>query len=264
MLCVQYANLFVRISHAHSSNETGPRPDADRKFLVTGMIGSEVIDGPESSGMEGGESGTYHPGSRPDDRPGLWRTNLREFFGVIGFTLVLAVLIKTFLVQAFFIPSPSMLPTLEIDDRVLVSKIAYSFNGPKTGDVIVFDSPFVPEPPRTTLWERGVRNVLESVGVGTSTVEDLIKRVVAVGGDRLEIRDNRVLVNGMVLDEPYLVAGYRMRDVDPFYVPDGHLWVMGDNRDNSQDSRRFGAIPVEDVVGRAFVLIWPPSRWDAL
>ena len=189
---------------------------------------------------------------------------MRELPGVLLLALVLAVVIKTFLLQAFFIPSPSMLPTLEIDDRVLVSKIAYRFNGPQVGDVIVFDSPFSTDSSQDPLWVRATRNVLEAVGVRTARVEDLIKRVIAVGGDRLEIRDNRVIVNGIPLDEPYLTAGYRMRDLSPFYVPADHVWVMGDNRDNSQDSRRFGPVPLEDVVGRAFVRIWPLTRWEGL
>ena len=197
------------------------------------------------------------------DRPRVGRF-LRELPGVLLLALVLAVVIKTFLLQAFFIPSPSMLPTLEIDDRVLVSKIAYRFNGPQAGDVIVFDSPFSTDSSRDPLWVRATRNVLEAVGVRTARVEDLIKRVIAVGGDRLEIRDNRVIVNGIPLDEPYLTAGYRMRDLSPVYVPADHVWVMGDNRDNSQDSRRFGPVPLVDVVGRAFVRIWPLTRWEGL
>lgn len=204
-----------------------------------------------------------------DPRPaggdrGTWPRFLRELPGVIIVALLLAILIKTFLVQAFFIPSPSMLPTLEIDDRVMVSKLAYRFHGPEQGDLIVFDSPLLTAERPETMWERVVRNVVESVGVRTARVEDLIKRVVAVGGDRLEIRNNQVWVNGNALDESYLEPGYYMNDLAPLYVPVDHLWVMGDNRDNSQDSRRFGAIEMDDVIGRAFVRIWPIPRWDRL
>ena len=197
-------------------------------------------------------------GNRP------WRRFVRELPGVIFVALVLAILIKTFLVQAFFIPSPSMLPTLEIDDRVLVSKLAYRFHGPEHGDLVVFDSPLLTGEPPETLWERVARNVLEGVGVRTGRVEDLIKRVIAVGGDRLEIRNNQVRVNGFAIDEPYLEPGYYMNDLAPLYVPDGHVWVMGDNRDNSQDSRRFGPVSMDAVIGRAFVRIWPVPRWDGL
>ena len=179
--------------------------------------------------------------------------------------LVVAVLVKVFLVQAFFIPSESMTPTLEIDDRVLVSRVAHLLDGPERGEVIVFDMPMEyedawPEP----IWESMVRHVVEAVGIRVARVEDLIKRVIAVGGDRLEVRDNRVIVNGLVLDEPYVLPGARMADRGPIYIPDGHVWVMGDNRDNSRDSRTFGPVPVDTIVGRAFVRFWPLSRLDGL
>ena len=193
-----------------------------------------------------------------------WARFLRELPGVLVLALVLAVLLKTFLVQAFFIPSPSMIPTLEVDDRVLVSKIAYRFSDPVRGDVIVFDSPFVTQNRPESFGQKVMRNVLEAIGIRAADVQDLIKRVVAVGGDRLEIRDNQVLVNGAALDEPYAAPGYRMRDIAPIYVPDGHVWVMGDNRNNSQDSRRFGPVSTDSVVGRAFVRIWPADRWGGL
>ena len=221
------------------------RPSADSE------AGVDVLDGPH--GDAGGRSNR-----------GPWSRFFRELPGVIILALALAILIKTFLVQAFFIPSPSMLPTLEIDDRVLVSKLAYRFHGPEQGDLIVFDSPFLSDERQGTLWERAVRNVVEAVGVRTGRVEDLIKRVIAVGGDRLAIRNNQVWVNDMALDEPYLEPGHYMNDLDPRYLPAGHVWVMGDNRDNSQDSRRFGPVPVDDVIGRAFVRIWPVPRWDRL
>ena len=203
-----------------------------------------------------------HSGRRT--RPGGWTRFLRELPGVLLMALLLAVLIKTFLLQAFFIPSPSMIPTLEIDDRVLVSKIAYRFNGPEQGDVIVFDSPLIADDPQESFPQKVTRNVLEAVGIRTTYVEDLIKRVIAVGGDRLEIRNNQVFVNGVPSDEPYLAPGFKMRDRAPVYIPTDHVWVMGDNRNNSQDSRRFGPVPMDEVVGRAFVRIWPLSRWEGL
>ena len=202
--------------------------------------------------------------SEPPEHAGLWPRFLRELPGVLLLSIVLAVLLKTFLVQAFFIPSPSMVPTLAVDDRVLVSKIAYSFGGPQRGDVIVFDSPYLSDERSESLLEAAARNIREAFGVRTANIEDLIKRVVAVGGDRLEISGNRLILNGLPLDEPYLEPGAAMEDMAPFYIPDGHVWVMGDNRNNSQDSRRFGSIPAEEVVGRAFVRIWPPSRWAGL
>lgn len=178
--------------------------------------------------------------------------------------LLVAIFIKVFLVQAFFIPSESMIPTLEIDDRVLVSRIAYLFDGPDRGEVIVFDMPMEYEDPPEPIWESMVRHVVEAVGIRVARVEDLIKRVIAVGGDRLEVRNNRVIVNGLVLDEPYVPPGARMADLGPTYIPDGHVWVMGDNRENSRDSRSFGPVPVDTIVGRAFTRFWPLSRLDGL
>ena len=86
----------------------------------------------------------------------------------------------------------------------------------------------------------------------------------AVGGDTVEIRDNELLVNGVAVSEPYLASGATMPDMDVTEVPEDHVWVMGDNRNRSQDSRRFGAIPVKDVIGRAFVIVWPFDRWGGL
>ena len=171
--------------------------------------------------------------------------------------LVVAVVIKTFLIQAFFIPSGSMEPTLEVDDRVLVNKLAYTFGEPGPGDVIVFDSPFGTDEPDESLVDKVTRNVAEALGLRTADAADLIKRIVAVGGDIVEIHDSQVFVNGVALDEPYVAQASSMPDMDSVEIPLGHVWVMGDNRNRSQDSRRFGAIPVDDVIGRAFVRVWP-------
>lgn len=179
--------------------------------------------------------------------------------------LVVAVIIKTFLFQAFFIPSGSMIPTLEISDRVLVNKLAYEFGGePRRGDVVVFDSPFASDDVQESLVQKVTRNVAEALGMHTGSSEDLIKRVIAVGGDTIEIADNQVLVNGVRLDEPYLAPTATMPDFGPEVVPEGHVFVMGDNRSRSQDSRRFGPIPQEDIIGRAFVRVWPVDRWGGL
>lgn len=178
--------------------------------------------------------------------------------------LVVAVLIKTFLVQAFWIPSGSMIHTLEINDRVLVNKLSYLFGDPERGDVVVFDPPFGVEDDSEPLLQAIVRNVAESLGLQTPDVEDLIKRIVAVGGEELEIRDNRVLVDGTPLDEPYLDDSVFMPDYGPVEVPIGTVFVMGDNRSRSQDSRRFGPIATDSIVGRAFVRVWPFDRWGGL
>lgn len=199
---------------------------------------------------------------------------------LVGIALVLALLIKTFLVQAFSIPSNSMQNTLQIGDRVLVDKLTPWFGSePKHGEVVVFHDPggwlsesAVPEP---SGFGGAVQEALSFVGLMPSAAEqDLIKRVIAVGGDTVECkRGGSVKVNGKALDEPYLFPQSTPCDDQPFgplKVPEGRLWVMGDNRQDSLDSRFHqkleggGSIPVDQVVGRAIVVAWPPTRWSAL
>ena len=198
-------------------------------------------------------------GEKSDATRAFWK----ELPVLIVVALVVAVLIKTFLVQAFFIPSASMRDTLLEGDRVMVNKLAYRFGDVSPGDVIVFDSPLQEEGDGENLLGAIVRNVGEALGLSTPDTA-LIKRVIGVGGDTIEIRDNAVLVNGRQIDEPYLSASVRMADYGPFEVPAGHVFVMGDNRNQSEDSRRFGPVPESDVIGQAFVRVWPPSRWGGL
>lgn len=184
-----------------------------------------------------------------------------EFPLLIGAALLIAVLIKTFLFQAFWIPSSSMEDTLLIYDRVLVSKLAYEFSDISHLDVIVFDDPRSGfEQPDEDAFARAIRNLKESVGLATPQSE-FIKRVIGLPGDVVEGRDGGVFVNDVRLDEPYLKQpDLPIRPFGPVEIPYDMLFVMGDNRRASQDSRFFGPIPVEDVVGKAFVIIWPISR----
>ena len=182
---------------------------------------------------------------------------LKELPILIILALGLALLIKTFLVQAFYIPSPSMEPTLIPGDRVLVNKVGLDFHEPNRGDIVVFENPnFEREPQgalgRLTSW------LVEGLGFAQAPEEDFIKRVIGLPGETVEGKDGKVFVNGVALDEPYVNA--RTSDFDPVTIPEGKIWVMGDNRANSSDSRVFGAIELDSVVGRAFVKIWPPSR----
>jgi len=172
---------------------------------------------------------------------------------------VIAVVIKTFLIQPFWIPSESMLPTIEINDRVMVNKLAYKWGEPQRGDVVVFRDPREAEI-EESLPEAVIRSVLEAVGVRTRGRDDLIKRVIGLPGESIEIRDHQITVNGVPLDEPYL-DDIEMLDEGPFLVPLGEVFVMGDNRNASFDSRRFGPIPLDDLVGQAFVTIWPLSHF---
>lgn len=169
----------------------------------------------------------------------LTRTIL-EWVAVIGGGVVIALVIEAFLIQAFWIPSPSMVPTLDVGDRVLVNKLSYRFGDVHRGDVIVFERP-------------------EGVG-GDESIKDLIKRVVAVGGDTIEARNGLVYVNGERVDESdYLEPGTPTDDLEETKVPEGHVFVMGDNRTNSQDSREFGPVPEDTIIGRAFIRVLPLS-----
>lgn len=201
-------------------------------------------------------------------KPRRKRSFWRELPVLILIAFGAALLIKTFILQAFFIPSASMMPTLREGDRVLVEKVSYLFGEPGRGDVVVFERD-LPGLTGSDAEDEGVltdiRNAFrELFGFPTGTSEDYIKRVIGVEGDTVTGRDGDVYVNGERLDEPYLVDKVRTFPFEPFEVPDGMLFVMGDNREASDDSRNFGPIPADTVVGRAFVVLWPPSDFSGL
>lgn len=189
----------------------------------------------------------------------------RELPVLIVIAFAIALIIKTFLLQAFYIPSASMEPTLLIGDRVLVEKVSYRFSGPDRGDVVVFEKDFTEvvdpnAPSQNDPFYVDIGNAFKSLfGFPTGSSQDFIKRVIAVGGDTVEGRDGRVIVNGQPVDESYLPQGVTTSDFGPVEVPRGEIFVMGDNRGNSDDSRNFGPVGEDKVVGRAFVLIWPPA-----
>lgn len=183
---------------------------------------------------------------------------------LIVVAVAIAVLIKTFLVQPFYIPSDSMIPTIEVNDRVMVSKLSYQFGEPQRGDIVVFISPFNDAIDRETFFEAVVRHVVESVGIRTASTDDLIKRVVAIGGDEVQIREGKLFVNGTEVDEPYLLEQEVMPEFGPVVVPADSVFVMGDNRLVSYDSRRFGAIPHDRLLGEAVLRIWPLDRLGAV
>ncbi|GAB2759592.1 signal peptidase I [Streptomyces bullii] len=207
------------------------------------------------------------------------RSFWKELPILIGIALVLALLIKTFLVQAFSIPSDSMQNTLQEGDRVLVDKLTPWFGSePERGEVVVFHDPSNWLAGEPTADPNAVQKVLSWIGLMPSAEEkDLIKRVVGVGGDTVECKGTGPLtVNGKALNEPYVYPGNTPCTVDDqggqfkVKVPKGYIWVMGDHRQNSRDSRynqsdkNHGMVPVKDVVGRAIVIAWPINRWDTL
>jgi signal peptidase I len=198
-------------------------------------------------------------GERSDAVRSFWK----ELPFLIVVALVVAVIIKTFLIQAFYIPSASMRDTLLEGDRVMVNKLSYRFGEPSRGDIIVFDSPLEPDGESESFVGAVLRHIGEALGLSTPD-SALIKRVIATEGQVIEISNNSVFIDGVPIDEPYLQARVQMGDFGPLTVPDDHVFVMGDNRNQSEDSRRFGPVPVEDIIGRAFVRVWPASRWGGL
>ena len=210
------------------------------------------------------------PAREPDrkDRTedsGFWR----ELPVLVLVALVVAILIKTFLVQAFYIPSASMEPTLQQGDRVLVCRICTHFSAVHRGDVIVFSDPH-PRPDQGRGAVGGFLHWLaEGIGVAQPENPDFIKRVIALPGDTVEINAGVVYVNGNQLHEPYLDPERDTRSFPKRTVPPGMLYVLGDNRAHSGDSRfeppeGVGLVPIDKVIGKAFVKVWPPGRWGSL
>ncbi len=158
-----------------------------------------------------------------------------EWIRAIAVAVVLALLIRFFILQVFVVEGSSMHPTLESYDRLVVDKISYRFHEPDHGDIVVFDS---------------------------RTGKDFVKRVIGVGGDSIEIRAGQVYRNGDLLEEPYLMGQTDYQDYGPIEIPPDHFFLMGDFRRNSMDSRdeRIGLVSMERIRGRACLVVWPPGE----
>ena len=182
---------------------------------------------------------------------------------LVGLAVIIAIVLRAFVAQAFRIPSASMEPQLLIGDRVVVSRMAYRVHDPRRGDVIVFDCPPAAgcdEKKHDVLPVRAAKALGEALLIRQPDTEEFIKRVIGLPGDVVEGHDGFVFVNGSVLLEPYLPKGTITSDFGPITVQKGKLWVMGDNRGNSADSRVFGQILQSTIVGRAILRVWPPNR----
>ncbi|MYS82185.1 signal peptidase I [Streptomyces sp. SID5474] len=244
----------------------GSPPDADEPGGPAGSGGSD------DSRDSGDDEGASDSGERRKKKGSFWK----ELPLLLLIAIVLALLIKTFLVQAFSIPSESMENTIKVGDRVLVNKFSPWFGAePERGQVVVFHDPgnWLQEAPKQSdnAVVRGLQKGMSWVGLMPSADEkDLIKRVIGVGGDRVQCCDaqGRLMVNGKPLDESsYLKKGVApSTKVFDVTVPKGRIWLMGDNRENSSDSRYHmdqpfnGTVDKDQVIGRAFTVVWPLNR----
>jgi signal peptidase I len=182
------------------------------------------------------------------------RHNLRSTLELVvigAIAIVVALVVRMFLLQLFYIPSPSMDPYLKVNDKIFVNKMAYQFHDIERGDVVVFDAP---------------------EQVRTAEIKDLIKRVVGLPGETVEGRcpqdelrcEVEIYIDGKKLDEPYLPDGLEYSPFEPITVPANSILPMGDNRDDSEDGRVFGPIPTDTIVGRAFFRLWPADGFGFL
>jgi signal peptidase I len=174
----------------------------------------------------------------PKDKPRSTRVAI-EWGAILVVAIVAAILIRSFVVQPFFIPSGSMEPTLKVGDRVLVNKLSYDVHSVHRGDIVVFN-----KPPND--YSPGVK--------------DLIKRVIGLPGETISAQAGQVDINGHPLHESWLPQGVTTENFGPVVIPQGRYFMMGDNRGDSADSRVFGPVSSKLFIGRAFVLVWPLSR----
>ncbi len=162
-----------------------------------------------------------------------------EMVEIVVVALALAFFIKTFVAGNYWIPSESMVPTIEVNDKVIVTNFSYWVGEPERGDVIVFKYP-------------------------NDTKKDYIKRCIGLPGETIEFKNSLLYVNGQLVDEPYLPEGLEFEDYGPVVVPEDSYFMCGDNRNHSADSRDWGFLPDDLIIGKAQVIYWPFSRWSAL
>ena len=169
-----------------------------------------------------------------------WKNEVKEFISAAIWAVILAFLIKTFIFQLTYVPTGSMIPTIMPNDRVVVLKFWYKFNPIERGQILVFDPP------------------------GQEAKSPFIKRVIGLPGETIEIKNNTVYINGKPINENYLPVKIEMEPFGPYSIPKDAIFVMGDNRQNSADSRYFGSVPLKNIKGRAVLTYWPLNRFKIL
>lgn len=174
-----------------------------------------------------------------ETRLGQIKGPVKEVIESVVIAVLLAVVIRVFLFQFFVIPSASMEPTLTEGDMIAANKIVYRFSEPKRGDIIVFKYPLDPE-------------------------RDFVKRLIGLPGEKLQIKSSTLYINGKVTPEPYLPKGLKFQDYGPVTVPKDKFFMMGDNRNDSLDSRSWGEMPRENIIGKASFIYWPINRMKIL
>jgi signal peptidase I len=205
-------------------------------------VTDETVHDSTAEGVyDGDDYGDELYAGEPEERPVSFVRWLAELLVMVALAFLLASGIRAYVVQPYVVPTGSMVPTIEIQDRIIANKFVYRFEQPVAGDVVVLDDP-------------------------TGHVDTLVKRVIAVGGQTVDLMDGQVVVDGVVLDEPYThgLPSDPMSQAMPYLVPEGSVWLMGDNRTNSADSRVFGAVPLTDIRGKAFMCYWPIDRIGGL
>ena len=199
------------------------------------------------SGQEPLEVLSSDPTRAPEEKE---RTSIVEWLGWLAAAVVIAVVVRIFVAEVYIVPTGSMLETIQLGDRLLGEKISYRFSEPEVGDIVTFEDPTTP---------------------GST----LIKRVIAVGGQTVDLIDGVVYVDGVPLDEPYTLgkpsdpldqhASFLDGPISyPYVIPEGHVWVMGDNRTNSLDSRYFGPVSVSSITSKGVFIFWPPEDASTL
>jgi signal peptidase I len=220
--------------------------DGSSSVVPPSDIDPYVVDHPPPGSEErsGFDTEPEDAGTEPEDdgagEGSLFRW-LLETLITIAAAVALALFLQAYVVKTYVVPTGSMVPTIHLEDRIISNRLAYRFGEPETGDVVVIENPSHEGPP-------------------------LVKRVIATEGEQLDIREGLVYLDGEELDEPWVQPARRGKESlpEPVVVPEGDVWVMGDNRVGSSDSRVFGTLPADSIYGQAFFTYWPPRSFGVL